>query len=63
MKCQNLLNKWKILLYNGLIQVLQNPMVNASRNLFKASSGAKCSKMDFTFISGHLMVLNERVYG
>ena len=37
-----LLYKSEMLLFNGLIQVLQNMGVNASRNLLKASSGAKC---------------------
>ena len=43
MKEQKLLYESKILLFNGLVQVLQNPGVNASRNLLKASS-AKCRK-------------------
>ena len=38
MKCQQLLYKSKILLLNGLIQILQNPGINVSRNLLKASS-------------------------
>ena len=31
-----------MLLFNGLIQVLQNQEVNAPRNFLKASSGTMC---------------------
>ena len=42
MKCPKLLYKLKMLSFNDLIQVLQNPGINTSRNIFKAPSGGKC---------------------